>query len=124
MRDRNALLKLVQKAIDDGASSAEEIHKSIARLPLKVLAEVGALKKPVKEMDRIQDLAIGSLYELIRDINERVAGYAARLLAKTGKDAPRGAKPAARKTAARKPAARAANAKKRPAPAKRRSARA
>lgn len=122
MRDRNALLKLAQKAIDDGASSAEEIHKSIARMPLKVLAEVGALKKPVKEMDRIQDIAIGSLYELIRDINERVAGYAARLLAKTGKATTSGAKPAARKPAVKKPAkvARTSAAKKRAAPAKRR----
>lgn len=120
MRDNKELLKLVQDAIDNGATTAEEVHKSIARLPLKVLAELKVLSKPVKEVDRIQDLAIGALYDLIRDINERVAKYAARLLAKAsarkvGKTAAPKAKP--------KVAKRRATPKKRTAPARKKTAR-
>jgi hypothetical protein len=123
MRDRNALLKLVQKTIDDGATSAEEIHRRIARMPLKVLAELGVLRKPVKEVDRVQDLAIGKLYDLIRDINEQVATFAARLLARaeTGKGRKAAAtkrKPASRTTASGRAAAprkRATAASKKPA---------
>jgi hypothetical protein len=126
MRDNKQLLKLVQDAIDNGATTAEEVHKSIARLPLKVLAELKVLSKPVKEVDRIQDLAIGALYDLIRDINERVAKYAARLLAKAsprkvGKTAAPKAKPKPKPKP--KVAKRRATPKKRTAPARKKTAR-
>lgn len=42
--ERKPLAKFVQDAIDKGATTVEEIHKSIADLPLKILEESELLK--------------------------------------------------------------------------------
>jgi hypothetical protein len=39
MQAKKTLPKLIQEAIDKGATTVEEIHKSIVDLPLKVLEE-------------------------------------------------------------------------------------
>jgi hypothetical protein len=58
----------------------EEIHKSIADLPLKMLEESDLLKGAAKEVRRVQDHSIGRVYDLIRTINEQVGTLAAELL--------------------------------------------
>ena len=78
--EKQTLAGFVQDAIDKGATTVEEIHKSIADLPLKVLEDSDLLKKPAKEARRVQDLAIGRIYDLIRDINQRVGKLASELL--------------------------------------------
>jgi hypothetical protein len=82
MKAKESLTGLIQDAIDKGATTVEEIHKSIADLPLKVLEKSDVLKEPAKEVRRVQDQTIGAIYELIRDINEKVGGLASELLAK------------------------------------------
>lgn len=82
MTQKRSVSELIQEAIDKGATTVEEIHKSIADLPLKVLERSHLLEKPAKEVHRIQDLSIGAIYDLIRDINEKVGGLASELLAK------------------------------------------
>lgn len=74
------IVDLIQEAVDEGASTVEEIHKAIADLPLKILEEVEFLKKSVKEVRRIQDRSIGAVYNLIRDINEQIRKLAAQIL--------------------------------------------
>jgi hypothetical protein len=91
------LADLIQDAVDKGATTVEEVHKSIADLPLKMLEEIQFLKKPVKEVRRVQDRSIGAVYNLIRRINDQVGTLAADVLT-------------------RSPAA-----KKRPAPARRKA---
>jgi hypothetical protein len=71
---------LIQEAVDKGATTVEEVHKSIADLPLKMLEEVEFLKKPVKEVRRVQDRSIGAVYDLIRGINGQVGKLAADVL--------------------------------------------
>jgi len=73
---------LVEEAIDKGATTVEEIHKSIADLPLKVLEKINILKKPIKEVRRVQDYSIGAVYDLIREINERAGKLASDMLRK------------------------------------------
>lgn len=80
MREPREIAHLVQEAIDKGATSVEEIHKSIANLPLKVLEEIKFLKQPVREVRRVQDRSIGAVYDLIREINRRVGKLAADML--------------------------------------------
>ena len=63
----------------------EEIHKSIADLPLKILEESELLKEPAKEAKRLQDHTLGAIYRVIRDINEQVATYASDLLEEAAK---------------------------------------
>ena len=104
---RKPLSKLIQGAIDRGATTVEEIHKSIVDLPLRILEESGLLKTSVKKARRLQDQSIGAVYDLIREINEEVGTLASQLLAKAIKRRP--ARPvAARKAAGKRSIARVA----------------
>ncbi len=104
MREKKTLTRLIQDAIDKGATTVEGIHKSIADLPLKILQETDLLRGPAKEAKRVQDQSIGANYDVLRDVNEKVGKFASELLAEASK---RGA--GRRGTQAKKrPAARAA----------------
>jgi hypothetical protein len=74
------LTDLIEDAIDRGATTVEEIHKAIADLPLRVLEQIEFLRKPLKEVRRVQDRSIGAVYDLIREINQRVGKLAAQML--------------------------------------------
>ena len=74
------LADLVQEAVDDGARTAEEIHKAIAELPLDVLERLDVFEQTVKNVKRIQDSSIGAVYDVIRRINREVAGLAREIL--------------------------------------------
>ena len=81
MATKKNLPKLIQEAIDKGATTVEEVHKSIVDLPLKVLEESDLLRKPSKEARRLQDETIGVIYDTIREINQQVGTLASDLLA-------------------------------------------
>ena len=89
MSDRKEKLlsvqEIVEKAIEDGATTVEQVHRSIASMPFDVLERVDALQKPVGKAREIHDQTVGNIYETIRLLNER-AGEIARGLLK-GKDA-------------------------------------
>ena len=78
---RKALASFIQDAIDKGATTVEEIHKSIADLPLKMLEESELLRGSAKEVRRVQDHTIGAIYDVIRGINQEVGTLASELLA-------------------------------------------
>jgi hypothetical protein len=86
------LVDLVQKEIDDGATSVEEIHKAIANLPLDVLERLDVFEEMVKGARKVQEATIGAMYDLIRKVNEEVAKLAKEILA-----APSAQKPAHKK---------------------------
>ena len=83
--ERKALASFIQDAIDKGATTVEEIHKSIADLPLKMLEESDLLKGPAKEVRRVQDHTIGAIYDVIRGINHQVGALASELLHEAAK---------------------------------------
>ena len=85
MRKNKTLTKLVQDSIDKGATTVEEIHKSIADLPLKILENTDLLRGPAKKVKRVQDHTIGAIYDVIRDVNEKVGRFASELLAQASK---------------------------------------
>jgi hypothetical protein len=85
MTNRKSVTRLIQEAIDKGATTVEEIHKSVADLPLKMLEERELLRGPAKEVRRVQDRTIGAVYDLIREINEQVGNLASDLLNKAGR---------------------------------------
>jgi histone H3/H4 len=82
---RKRVTKVIQEAIDRGATTVEEIHKSVADLPLKILEERPLLKGPAKEVRRVQDRSIGAVYDLVREINAQVGNLASDLLAKAAR---------------------------------------
>lgn len=83
--ERKTLIRFVQDAIDKGATTVEEIHKSIADLPLKILEESDLLRGTAKQAKRLQDHTLGAIYGVIRGINEQVGTYASELLEEAAK---------------------------------------
>ncbi len=75
------LVDLVQREIDDGATSVEEIHLAIASYPLDVLEKLDLFEEQVKGARKIQEASIGTIYDLIRKANDEVAKFAKELLA-------------------------------------------
>jgi hypothetical protein len=82
-RERKSLIRTVQDAVDKGATRVEEIHKSIAHLPLEIMQDAGLLKETAREVQRLQDRTLSAIYRTIREVNDRVGTYASELLAET-----------------------------------------
>ena len=80
MGDEKRLTEWVRDAVDKGATTAEEIHKAVADLPLSVLEKLELFESSTKEVKRVQDLTIGAVYDLVREINHQVSALAADLL--------------------------------------------
>ena len=76
-----ALAKLIEDIIEEGANSAEDIHRAVLDLPVTMLENLG-LKNTSKNMKKVQDSSIGAVYKLIHEINHEVANLATRLLDK------------------------------------------
>ena len=100
--DLRKLADVVKREVDAGANTVEEIHLSIARMPLEVLAKLDIFEQATKEVRKLQDTSIGAIYDLIRKVNHEVAGLAKELL--DGRESH--AKPAKRPAAKRAAAAR------------------
>ena len=81
MSEDKALAQLVEEAVDKGASTAEEIHRSIAELPITMLEQLGLFEKTAGDVKKIQDASIGAIYDVIRDINHSVGKLAGEILA-------------------------------------------
>ena len=74
------LADLVQREIDDGATTVEEIHKAIANLPLDILERLDVFEEMVKDVRKVQETSIGAIYDVIRRVNHEVGNYAKELL--------------------------------------------
>ena len=78
MPDLNAVRALVQDAIDRGATSVEQVHRTIAAMPLEALKKVAP--GPATTAQGLQDQTIGSIYDTIRTLNDQAGEVAQRLL--------------------------------------------
>ena len=79
-----ALARLIEDIIEEGANSAEDIHRAVLDLPVTMLENLG-LKSTSKNMKKVQESSIGAVYKLIHEINHEVANLATRLLDKREK---------------------------------------
>ena len=77
------LKDLVQEAIDKGATSVEEVHRSIAALPFEVLERIEPLAASAKTVKDLQQQSIGFVYETIRTVNRMAGEIAEQLLQRT-----------------------------------------
>jgi hypothetical protein len=71
-----ALKDLVQIAIDQGATSVEQIHKTIADLPFSVLEKNGLLNVEPEQRDELWNKSFGQVYDAIRRVNQEVGELA------------------------------------------------
>ena len=86
MKKLQELTDLVQEAIDSGAKNVEEIHKSLAGKPFKVLKKIRLSGTAVEKLEDFQDQSIGNVYEFIRSLNQKIGEIATELLKKIEKD--------------------------------------
>ena len=86
MKKLQEIKDLVQEAIDSGATNVEEIHKSLAGKPFKILKKVRLSGTAVEKLEDFQDQSIGNVYEFIRSLNEKIGEIATELLKKIDKD--------------------------------------
>jgi hypothetical protein len=85
MSKLTGLVDLVQDAVNKGASSIEEVHKSIAKQPLDILKNITPIKDNAKEFEDTQHNTIGSIYDAIRSVNDGASEIAKDLLGKIKK---------------------------------------
>jgi len=71
---------LVQEMIDKGATTVEQIHRSIADMPFQALEKIEPLEETVKSTKKIHDETVGNVYNIIRKVNEEVGKQADELL--------------------------------------------
>jgi hypothetical protein len=67
-----SLVSTIHDAIDGVTTTVEEIHRSVADLPLEALGSITPLKDALDEVRAAQDRSIAAVYELIRTVNARV----------------------------------------------------
>ena len=65
---KRTLNEIIEEGIDEGATTVEEIHKSIAALPLKILEQCDLLRGPTNEVRRVQHHTTGAVYDRIREM--------------------------------------------------------
>ncbi len=78
--EAKGLVERVEETVDRGATTAEEIHRAIADLPLGTLERLGVLEQTGGEVRRIHDETLGAIYDLVRDVNHKLARFAAELV--------------------------------------------
>ena len=71
-----SLTDWILETVDRTATSIEEIHKSIARIPLDVMRDSGLFEKTAEDVSDLQERSIGAVYDVVRDTNRRVLGLA------------------------------------------------
>lgn len=75
-----SLQQIVEQAIQDGATTVEQVHRSIASMPFGILEKIDALQVPVAKAREIHDETVGNIYETIRLLNDRAGEIARSLL--------------------------------------------
>ena len=82
MEQIKGLVTLIEEAIENGATSVEEVHRQIANMPLDALRNVEPLGSTVEKVQDIQDRTIGNIYDTIRMVNAQVSEMAKSMLDK------------------------------------------
>ena len=82
LADLNELRQMVQKAIEEGATNVEQVHQAIAKIPYKYLEKIELIGDKVRVVKDAQEKTIGQVYQLLRNVNEKVADFTEEILKK------------------------------------------
>jgi len=63
---------VVQDMIDQGITSVEQVHRTIADLPFDMLEKIEPLAPAVRASKTLRGNSVSSVYEIIRRINKEV----------------------------------------------------
>jgi len=68
---------MVQDAIENGASTVEEVHRTIAEVPIDQLERSGLLDPEAADEKKAQHhRTVGTVYNAIRDVNRKAGEMA------------------------------------------------
>lgn len=67
---------LIQQAVDQGATSVEQIHNTIVDVPFDVMTKLGIMEETAQTVKHAHKQTIGSIYNTIRKINKHVGDLA------------------------------------------------
>jgi hypothetical protein len=70
----------LEDTVDRTATSIEEIHKSIAEIPLDVMRRSTFYAQTAEDVSDLHERSIGVVYDTVRDVNRRIFGLASHLL--------------------------------------------
>ena len=75
------LLKdMVQEAIDKGATTVEDVHRTIAEVPIEQMERSGLLDADgAQEKKDLHHRTVGTIYDAIRSVNRQVGEMASEL---------------------------------------------
>lgn len=75
------LLKdMVQEAVDKGATTVEEVHRTIAEIPIEQMERNGLLDaEEAQEKKDLHHRTVGTIYDAIRSINRQVGEMASEM---------------------------------------------
>jgi uncharacterized protein YaaR (DUF327 family) len=74
------LAELIEEVVDKGTTTVEEIHRAIAQVPTNILERAELFETATGEVKRLQDASIGAIYDVIRDVNHKLAAFVMELL--------------------------------------------
>jgi hypothetical protein len=74
------LASWIQETVDRTTTSIEEIHQSIAQIPLDVMRQTGVFDKTADDVGDLQKRSISAVYGAVRDINRVICGVASDLV--------------------------------------------
>lgn len=72
-----AFKDLVQEAVDQGATTVEQIHQRIAQLPLSVLQARGLISEAAREQHEQQ---VSAVYDTLRAVNQQLGDFTSQLI--------------------------------------------
>lgn len=71
-----SLKDAVQEAIDNGATTVQQVHERIAAMPFDQLEKIAAIEGVVNKARGVSDRSIGAVYDSVRAINAKVGELA------------------------------------------------
>ena len=79
--DKLEVLKdMVQEAVDKGATTVEEVHRTIAEVPIEQLERAGLLdSEEAQDKKELHHKTVGTIYDAIRSVNRQVGEMASEL---------------------------------------------
>jgi uncharacterized membrane protein len=80
MAAEKTLSEQVEDVVNQGAASAEQIHRRVLDLPLTVLERVGLFERAASDLRKLQEASIGAVYDVVREVNHEVTKFAGELL--------------------------------------------
>ena len=79
-----SLKDAVQTAIDNGATTVQQVHERIAAMPFDQLEKIAAIEGLVNKARGVSDQSIGAVYDTVRAINARIGELADSALNRVG----------------------------------------